>query len=142
MQHITRIRRHSSLFCIHPQFCSCAHYVTNGIGGVDVQRAVSVGGSYEGVFPAGLLTTLVPAPDELQSLRLYRRDTSLPWRVSGTFLLPRPPTCKTTLLGRPCQFQEHFRQGDVVPSPMTGFFFQCSSSHPWCNQPNIGFRSK
>lgn len=43
--------------------------------------APSVGGSYKGVFPAGLLTTLAPAPHEFPLLRLYRRDPRLPWKV-------------------------------------------------------------
>lgn len=41
----------------------------------------ALGGSYTGIFPMGLLASLKPAPHESPSLRLYRRDTSLPWKV-------------------------------------------------------------
>lgn len=64
------------------QFCSHAHYVTDAEGKVDASVAEAVGGSYNGVFPAGLLTTLSPAPHELQTLRLYRRNPELPWKIS------------------------------------------------------------
>ncbi|KAG0726429.1 Acyl-coenzyme A thioesterase 5 [Chionoecetes opilio] len=82
----TRHVRDNSRWYRQHGFCSCAHYVTDGAGGVDVRVAESVGGSYEGVFPAGLLTTLVPAPHELSSLRLYRRDTTLPWKIQVSVL--------------------------------------------------------
>ena len=86
---MTKERPHS-LVSLCLQFCSCAHYVTDGTGNVDVRTAESVGGSYKGVFPAGLLTTLRPAPHELQSHRLYRRNTSLPWKVSASYPLYFP----------------------------------------------------
>ncbi|KAG0721398.1 Acyl-coenzyme A thioesterase 5 [Chionoecetes opilio] len=64
------------------QFVSHAHYRTDHCGGVDVRTAAAVGGSYTGVFPSGLLTTLAPAPHQFPFLRLYRRDPHLPWKVS------------------------------------------------------------
>ncbi|XP_042862615.1 acyl-coenzyme A thioesterase 1-like isoform X1 [Penaeus japonicus] len=64
------------------QFCSHAHYISDAEGDVDVTLAPSVGGSYKGVFPAGLLTTLAPAPHEFPLLRLYRRDPQLPWKIT------------------------------------------------------------
>lgn len=64
------------------QFVSHAHYRTDEHGNLDVQRAAAVGGSYTGVFPMGLLTTLAPAPHEFPFLRLYSRDPRTPWKVT------------------------------------------------------------
>ncbi|XP_069942220.1 peroxisomal succinyl-coenzyme A thioesterase-like [Cherax quadricarinatus] len=64
------------------QFCSHAHYVSDARGCVEVGEAASVGGSYTGVFPAGLLSTLAPAPHHDPFLRLYRRNTRIPWKYT------------------------------------------------------------
>lgn len=83
------------------EICSCAHYVTDGAGNVDVRTAESVGGSYEGVFPAGLLTTLAPAPHEFQSHRLFRRNTSLPWKIQVSVLnAHQPPGTKAEVMAK------------------------------------------
>ncbi|KAK7086945.1 hypothetical protein SK128_004859 [Halocaridina rubra] len=63
------------------QFCSNAHFLTDKNGTVDVGDSWSVGGSYEGVFPAGLLATLSSTPLEKRNVRLYRRDPLTPWKV-------------------------------------------------------------
>lgn len=63
------------------QYVSHAHYVCDKRGVVDVRVEAAVGGSYTGVFPMGLISSLTPAPHEDPALRLYRRDTSLPWKV-------------------------------------------------------------
>ncbi|KAK7086941.1 hypothetical protein SK128_004855 [Halocaridina rubra] len=64
------------------RFCSNAHYITNELGQIDASIQAAVGGSYTGVFPAGLLTTLAPAPEEYAFLRLYKRDPTIPWKIS------------------------------------------------------------
>ncbi|KAK7086944.1 hypothetical protein SK128_004858 [Halocaridina rubra] len=66
----------------YQKFCSNAHYTTNDSGQIDVGTQAAVGGSYTGVFPAGLLTTLAPAPEEYPFLRLYKRDPTIPWKIS------------------------------------------------------------
>ncbi|KAK4325048.1 hypothetical protein Pmani_004358 [Petrolisthes manimaculis] len=63
------------------QYMSHAHYVCDKRGMIDVRVAAAVGGSYTGVFPMGLIASLTPAPHENTALRLYRRDTSLPWKI-------------------------------------------------------------
>ncbi|XP_045592603.2 LOW QUALITY PROTEIN: acyl-coenzyme A thioesterase 1 [Procambarus clarkii] len=64
------------------QFVSNAHYVSDALGVVDTGVAEAVSGSYTGVFPAGLLTSLAPAPHEFPLLRLYRRIPHHPWKVT------------------------------------------------------------
>ncbi|XP_063612472.1 acyl-coenzyme A thioesterase 2, mitochondrial-like [Penaeus indicus] len=73
------------------QFCSHAHYISDADGDVNAGVAASVGGSYKGVFPAGLLTTLAPAPHEFPMLRLYRRDPQLPWKITVKVLEGHQP---------------------------------------------------
>ncbi|XP_068236034.1 acyl-coenzyme A thioesterase 1-like [Palaemon carinicauda] len=63
-------------------FCSHAHYVSDANGQVDVTLQKSEGGSYTGIFPAGLLTTLKPAPNELPFLRLTKRNPETPWKIN------------------------------------------------------------
>ncbi|XP_064095107.1 acyl-coenzyme A thioesterase 5-like isoform X2 [Macrobrachium nipponense] len=62
-------------------FCSHAHYISDSSGRVDVTLQESVGGSYTGIFPAGLLTTLKPAADEFSFLRLCKRNPETPWKI-------------------------------------------------------------
>ena len=56
--------------------------MTDKDGKVDIDTDVSFGGSYEGIFPAGLLTTLKPAPGQFQYHRLLAKDPTIPWKVS------------------------------------------------------------
>ncbi|XP_068236441.1 bile acid-CoA:amino acid N-acyltransferase-like [Palaemon carinicauda] len=64
------------------RFSSNAHFITDGKGRVDLENAASVGGSYSGVFPAGLLTTLSSLPTEQKYYRLFRRNPLKPWKIT------------------------------------------------------------
>lgn len=55
-------------------FDSCAHYVADGSGTVDLQRDASLGGDYTGVLPMGLLWSLSPSTMEKPFQRLKKRD--------------------------------------------------------------------
>lgn len=57
--------------------------MANGRGEVLLDSNASVGGSYTGVFPAGLLTNLAPAPGAFPFLRLYKKDPEQPYQVRG-----------------------------------------------------------
>ncbi|XP_064095117.1 bile acid-CoA:amino acid N-acyltransferase-like isoform X3 [Macrobrachium nipponense] len=63
-------------------FSSNAHYIADNNGGVDLEKAASVGGSYQGVFPAGLLSTLSTLPTEKKYHRLFRRNPLIPWKIT------------------------------------------------------------
>ncbi|XP_076041643.1 acyl-coenzyme A thioesterase 3-like [Oratosquilla oratoria] len=63
------------------EFVSHAHYVADDKGEVNVSRDFSVGGSYEGVFPMGLLTTLSPAPGVRKYTRAIKADAVTPETV-------------------------------------------------------------
>jgi len=65
-------------------FCSTAHYTVDSTGCVDVDTLPSLGGSYEGVFPDGLLTTLAPPPGAYEFSRLYKADPANPWQITVT----------------------------------------------------------
>lgn len=63
-------------------FSSCAHFTADNDGRVDLEKAASVGGSYQGVFPAGLLTTLSTLPTGKKYYRLFRRNPLTPWKIT------------------------------------------------------------
>ncbi|XP_050717952.1 acyl-coenzyme A thioesterase 1-like [Eriocheir sinensis] len=100
------------------QFCSCAHYITDETGGVDVRQAVAVGGSYTGVFPAGLLTTLAPAPHEVPFIRLYRRNTSLPWKIKVNVLDGHQPNGSRTKSLTEVELERHLMAPGVRRRPV------------------------
>nr|XP_053631383.1 acyl-coenzyme A thioesterase 1-like [Cherax quadricarinatus] len=64
------------------KFSSYAHYTSDESGCVDVSSSESVGGSYTGVFPAGLLSSLRGVPDKF--IRLWKTDCVTPWKVKVT----------------------------------------------------------
>ncbi|KAG7164385.1 Acyl-coenzyme A thioesterase 1-like [Homarus americanus] len=64
------------------KFSSHAHYISDEKGTVDVRNSESVGGSYKGVFPAGLLSTLKGVTNA--RVRLYKEDPTTPWKVKVT----------------------------------------------------------
>uniref|UniRef100_A0A2P2HZM7 Acyl-coenzyme A thioesterase 1-like n=1 Tax=Hirondellea gigas TaxID=1518452 RepID=A0A2P2HZM7_9CRUS len=66
------------------KFCSHGQFVSSAAGTINLDTAESVGGSYTGVFPAGLLTTLGPAPGEFPYLRLYKKDPMQAWQINMT----------------------------------------------------------
>lgn len=59
-------------------FMSFAHYKADGNGQVDVSTMESVGGSYRGVFPMGLLSSLSPALEKQKFTRFFKRDVENP----------------------------------------------------------------
>ena len=62
-------------------FESHAHYIADKDGEVDVCRDSSLGGSYSGVEPMGLLWSMKPAPGQKKGLRLLKRDVTKPYNV-------------------------------------------------------------
>ena len=60
-------------------FQSHAHYIADKHGEVDVYRDSSLGGSYSGVEPMGLLWSMKQAPEQKKGLRLYKRDVTKPY---------------------------------------------------------------
>ncbi|XP_063889586.1 acyl-coenzyme A amino acid N-acyltransferase 2-like [Scylla paramamosain] len=62
------------------KFLSYAHYVSDDSGTVEVERSEAVGGSYTGVFPAGLLLSLKEFPHNYT--RLQKEDPTTPWLMT------------------------------------------------------------
>ena len=62
-------------------FESHAHYIADKHGEVDVCRDSSVGGSYSGVSPMGLLWSMKPAPGQRKGIRLRKIDVTKPYNV-------------------------------------------------------------
>ena len=62
-------------------FESHAHYVADEEGKVDVCRDLSLGGSYSGVEPMGLLWSMKPAPGQKKGLRLRKPDVTTPYNI-------------------------------------------------------------
>ena len=58
-----------------------AHYITNELGVIDLTRHSSVGGSYKGCYPMGLVTGLSAVLDKYKHIRLHRADPMEPWTV-------------------------------------------------------------
>ncbi|KAF2368312.1 Acyl-CoA thioester hydrolase/bile acid-CoA amino acid N-acetyltransferase [Trinorchestia longiramus] len=65
-------------FLVIGEFTSLGHYESDANGQVDLRRATSLGGSYTGVFPSGLLSTLEPPAGKHAYKRLTVTDTSKP----------------------------------------------------------------
>ncbi|XP_047491952.1 acyl-coenzyme A thioesterase 1-like isoform X2 [Penaeus chinensis] len=59
-------------------YISTAHYRADSNGQVDVDTMESLGGSYTGHFPMGLIGTLHPAPSEYKFTRFFKRDVLNP----------------------------------------------------------------
>ena len=62
-------------------FESHAHYIADKDGKVDVCRNSSLGGSYSGVEPMGLLWSMKQAPGQRKGLRLMKKDVTKPYNV-------------------------------------------------------------
>ncbi|CAH3025453.1 unnamed protein product [Porites evermanni] len=60
-------------------FQSHAHYIADKHGEVDVDRDSSLGGSYSGVEPMGLLWSMKQAPEQKKGLCLFKRDVTKPY---------------------------------------------------------------
>ena len=60
-------------------FKSHAHYIADNVGEVDVGRDLSLGGSYRGVEPMGLLWSM--KPERRKELRLIKNDVTKPFEV-------------------------------------------------------------
>lgn len=65
---------------------SFAHYNTNADGTINLTRDHSVGGSYLGCEPMGLLWALQPAPGEREGLRLRKKNVETPFVVLMSLL--------------------------------------------------------
>ena len=65
------------------QFRSCAHFITDERGEIDLAVAKSIGGSYTGCYPMGLFTSLSSINPKFRHLRLQRVDPREPWEVSS-----------------------------------------------------------
>ncbi|XP_070758797.1 bile acid-CoA:amino acid N-acyltransferase-like [Enoplosus armatus] len=63
-----------------------AHYNTNADGTVNLTRDQSVGGSYLGCEPMGLLWGLQPAPGAREGLRLRKKNVETPYVVLMSLL--------------------------------------------------------
>ena len=61
---------------------SFAHYNADDQGKVCVSSQPSVGGSYTGVEPMGLLWSMVPSPGQQRGIRLQKRDVTKPYIVT------------------------------------------------------------
>ncbi|XP_030621813.1 acyl-CoA thioesterase 19 [Chanos chanos] len=57
------------------------HYVSDATGSVKVSEHCSVGGSYEGIEPMGLLWSMKPVPGSRTGLRFRKKDVSIPIEV-------------------------------------------------------------
>ena len=62
-------------------FESQAHYIADKDGEVDVCRDLSLGGSYSGVSPMGLLWSMKPAPGQRKGTRLMKLDVTKPYII-------------------------------------------------------------
>ncbi|XP_064078590.1 acyl-coenzyme A thioesterase 1-like [Macrobrachium nipponense] len=63
-------------------YMSYAHYRTDENGAVDVDKMESLGGQYEGIFPMGLIGSLVPAPPHYRYIRFIKRVVEKPLVVT------------------------------------------------------------
>lgn len=63
-------------------FISFAHYKADADGQVDVNTMESIGGSYKGVFPMGLLSSLSPTLKKHKFTRFFKRDVENPNIIS------------------------------------------------------------
>ena len=62
-------------------FESHAHFIADKDGEVDVCRESSLGGSYSGVSPMGLLWSMKPAPGQRKGIRLMKSDVTKPYNI-------------------------------------------------------------
>ncbi|KAL9979727.1 hypothetical protein ACROYT_G017434 [Oculina patagonica] len=63
-------------------FYSHAHFIADKDGEVDVYRDSSLGGSYSGVSPMGLLWSMKPAPGQRKGIRLMKSDVTKPYNIA------------------------------------------------------------
>ena len=62
-------------------FQSRAHFIADKDGEIDVFRDSSLGGSYSGVSPMGLLWSMKPAPGQRKGTRLIKSDVTKPYNI-------------------------------------------------------------
>ena len=62
-------------------FHSSAHYIANQAGCVFVNEQPSLGGSYTGLHPMGLLWSLELGPNGRKGFRLFKRDVTTSYEV-------------------------------------------------------------
>ena len=64
------------------RFESFAHYIADEQGRVCVSSQPSVGGSYTGVEPMGLMWSMKPLPGQRDGIRLLKKDVTKPYVVN------------------------------------------------------------
>ena len=64
------------------KFESFAHYTADEQGRVVVSSQPSLGGSYTGIEPMGLLWSMKPSPGQRRGIRLLKRDVTTPYTVT------------------------------------------------------------
>ena len=64
------------------EFESFAHYTADEQGRVVVSSQPSLGGSYTGIEPMGLLWSMKPSPGQRRGIRLLKRDVTTPYTVT------------------------------------------------------------
>ena len=62
-------------------FESHAYFIADKNGEVDVCRDSSLGGSYSGVSPMGLLWSMKPTPGQRKGIRLMKSDVTKPYNI-------------------------------------------------------------
>ena len=62
-------------------FESYAQYIADKDGKVDVCHGASLGGSYSGVEPMGLIWSMKQAPGQKKGIRLIKKDVTQPYNV-------------------------------------------------------------
>nr|XP_053628234.1 acyl-coenzyme A thioesterase 5-like [Cherax quadricarinatus] len=65
-------------------FISYAHYRANSCGMVDAATMESLGGHFKGIFPMGLIGSLLPAHTEQKFTRFFKKDPQNPNVVKVT----------------------------------------------------------
>ncbi|XP_036376190.1 peroxisomal succinyl-coenzyme A thioesterase-like [Megalops cyprinoides] len=91
-----------------------AHYVSDAAGEVKVAEDASVGGSYQGTEPMGLLWSMKPVPGSRTGLRLRKKDVSTPMVVQISV------------------YRGHISRGFKETSPLA-----CAVAERWYTAPGV-----
>ncbi|XP_069944179.1 acyl-coenzyme A thioesterase 1 isoform X2 [Cherax quadricarinatus] len=92
-------------------FISYAHYRANSCGMVDAATMESLGGHFKGIFPMGLIGSLLPAHTEQKFTRFFKKDPQNPNVVKVTAYkghLGKEALCSTDV-GEPLATITHLR---------------------------------
>ncbi|XP_042266761.1 peroxisomal succinyl-coenzyme A thioesterase-like [Thunnus maccoyii] len=83
-----------------------AHYIANATGTVNVSEDLSLGGTYSGVEPMGLLWSLRPVPGSKPGLRMRKMNVQTPMEI------------------RISVYQGHSTEGFITQVPLTSVFVE------------------